>query len=306
LLDIGLSSSNLKEVFQSGRVLAGSPDARPLQPLVTNQRLPDGIDISPSAGKLFWTSMGVPSENDGAIFRSNSDGTDVKEIVPRGVIHTPKQLTVDHQNSKLYIGDREGLRVWRCNFDGCELEVLIQAGDWQNAEENADQTRWCVGVTVSPSTNKFYWTQKGPSKGKKGRIFSANIDFLPGENSKNRTDIEVIFQNLPEPVDLDIDEAENVLYWTDRGELPLGNSINRAKLDTVRPVEDNATSLPGKDYELIVRDLHEAIGIKLDTRNRHMYATDLGGAVYRFDMDGGSRKRIYEAGAFAGITLAYA
>ncbi|OIW32475.1 hypothetical protein CONLIGDRAFT_271545 [Coniochaeta ligniaria NRRL 30616] len=306
LLDIGLSSSNLKDVYQAGRLLVGSPDAKPLQPLVTGQCLPDGIDISQSAGKLFWTAMGVPSKNDGAIFSSNLDGTDVKEIVPRGVIHTPKQLAVDNHNSQLYISDREGLRVWRCNFDGSALEVLIQAGDWQNPEHKADQTRWCVGVIVSPPTNKFYWTQKGPSKGNKGRIFSANIDFLPGEDGQNRTDVEVLFQNLPEPIDLDIDEAENVLYWTDRGELPLGNSINRARLDAVRPsVEGDATSLPGRDYELIVRDLHEAIGIKLDTRNRQMYATDLGGAVYRFDMDGGSRKRIYEGGAFAGITLAY-
>ncbi len=89
LLDIGLSSKNLKDVYQSGRVLVGSPDARPLQSLVTEQRLPDGIDISPSAGKLFWTSMGVPSKNDGAIFSSSPDGTDVKEIVSRGIIHTP-------------------------------------------------------------------------------------------------------------------------------------------------------------------------------------------------------------------------
>ncbi|KAH8912834.1 hypothetical protein BR93DRAFT_974274 [Coniochaeta sp. PMI_546] len=251
LLDIGLSSTNLKEVYQSGRVLVGSPDAKPLQALVTDQRLPDGIDVSLSAGKLFWTSMGVPSKSDGAVFSSNLDGTEVKEIVPRGVIHTPKQLTVDHRNSKLYFGDREGLRVWRCNFDGSELEVLIEAGDWQKEEEKTDQTRWCVGVAVSASTNKFYWTQKGPSKGNKGRIFSANIDFLPGENSKNRTDIEILFQNLPEPIDLDIDEEESVLYWTDRGELPIGNSINRAKLSAVTPIEENTTSLPGKDYELI-------------------------------------------------------
>jgi 3-hydroxyacyl-CoA dehydrogenase len=306
ILEIGLSAKNPMDAFHAGRVLMGSADAKPLQALATDQRLPDGVDISPSAGKLFWTCMGVPSKNDGAICSSNPDGTDYKEIVPQGVIHTPKQLTVDEENRKLYIGDREGLRVWRCNFDGSELEVLVQAGDWQNEAHQADQTRWCVGVTVSTATKKFYWTQKGSSKGNKGRILSANIDFLPGENAKNRTDIEVLFQNLPEPIDLEVDEAENVLYWTDRGELPLGNSINRVKLDTVKPVQGNATSFPGKDYELIARDLHEAIGLKLDTRNRHIYATDLGGSVYRFDMDGGNRKEIYKGGAFAGITLAHA
>lgn len=305
-LDIGLSASNPTDAFRAGRVLVGSQDSRPLKPLVTGQYTPDGIDISLSAGKLFWTSMGVPSKKDGAVYRCNLDGSNVEEIVSRGLVHTPKQLTVDKANSKLYFGDREGLRVMRCDFDGSGLEVLVQSGNWQNKEETADQTRWCVGVAPSPSTGKFYWTQKGPSKGSKGRIYRANMDLGPGETAENRTDAELLFQNLPEPIDLDIDETENVLYWTDRGELPLGNSINRARLDAAKPVEGNATSWPGKDYDLIARDLHEAIGVKVDTKNRHIYATDLGGAVYRLDMDGGNRKRLYEgSGAFAGITLAY-
>jgi 3-hydroxyacyl-CoA dehydrogenase len=306
ILDTGLATSNPMDAFQAGRILVGSPDAKPLQSLVTGQRIPDGIDISASAGRLFWTTMGVPSENDGAIFSSKLDGTDLREIVGQGVIHTPKQLTIDHQNSKLYIGDREGLRVWRCNFDGSGLEILVQAGDWQDESHQADATRWCVGVGVSPATNKFYWTQKGPSKGNRGRIFRANMDFRPGEDAKTRTDVEVLFQNLPEPIDLDVDEAGGFLYWTDRGELPLGNSINRAKLDAVKPVSGSAaTSLPGKDYELIARGLHEAIGIKLDPQNQHMYTTDLGGAVYRFAMDGSNKKTMYEGGAFTGIAIAY-
>lgn len=305
-LDVGLNASDPQDAFQSGRVLVGSPDGRPMKPLISQQRTPDGIDISLSAGKLFWTSMGLPPKNDGAIFSSNLDGTDVQEIVPRGSVHTPKQLTVDNENSKLYFGDREGLKVMRCNFDGSELEVLIQTGRWQNEEEMADQTKWCVGVTVSPSTGKFYWTQKGPSKGGRGRIFRANIDFPQGANAESRTDIELLFQNLPEPIDLDIDEADNLLYWTDRGELPHGNTINRGKIDTTKPVEGDVTSLPGKDYDIISRGLHEAIGVKLDPKNRHIYTTDLGGAVYRFDMDGGNRKRLYEdSGVFAGIALAY-
>jgi len=53
--------------------------------------------------------------------------------------------------------------------------------------------------------------------------------------------------------------------------------------------------------------MHEAIGIKLDKKNQHIYATDMGGFVYRFDMDGQNKKRIVDAEerAFSGITLAY-
>ncbi|TQV97061.1 hypothetical protein V2A60_000292 [Cordyceps javanica] len=305
-LDIGLSAEPL-EAFNAGRVLVGAADERPLQPLVSKQHTPDGIDVGLSVGKLFWTSMGVPSKNDGSIWSSNLDGSDVKVVIPPGSVHTPKQLVVDQANSKLYFSDREGLRVHRSNFDGSGLETLVETGDFRNEEHVEDQTRWCVGIAVSPATGKFYWTQKGPSKGNKGRIFRADIDFREGETAKNRTDIETLLQRLPEPIDLDIDEEGGHLYWTDRGELPIGNSINRVKLDGITPVTDGkTTSLPGKNYELLVRNLHEAIGIKLDLRNRHLYTTDLGGAVYRFNLDGTGRKKLYEgAGAFAGIALTY-
>ncbi|KAF4333251.1 alcohol dehydrogenase [Fusarium beomiforme] len=304
-LDIGLSASNPSEFASAGRVLVGSSDGKAIKTLVSGQQLPDGIDISTSAGKLFWTSMGNLSGNDGAVLSCNLGGTDVKEIVPRGSVHTPKQLTVDDANSKVYIADREGLRILRCNFDGSELETLIQTGDWQDEQHTSDPTRWCVGITVSPSTGKFYWTQKGPSKGGKGRIFRANIAFQPGEEAKNRTDVELLFQGLPEPIDLEIDENENVLYWTDRGELPFGNSINRAKLNGLSKVNGPGVSRPSKDYELVARGLHEAIGLKIDSRNRRIFATDLGGSVYQFDIDGGNRKQVYEeTGAVAGITIA--
>ncbi|CAJ0543515.1 Ff.00g037900.m01.CDS01 [Fusarium sp. VM40] len=299
-LDIGLSGNS----STGGSILVGTNDGKPLTTLVSHQSMPDGIDISNTAKKLFWTNMGKsPSQNDGAVLSCNLDGSNVQEIIPQGSVHTPKQLIVDEKNSKLYFSDREGLRVMRSNFDGSDLEVLVQTGDYQNEQHKSDPTRWCVGVTVSPSTGKFYWTQKGPSKAGKGRIFRANIDFKSGEDAKSRTDIELVFQSLPEPIDLEIDEAENTLYWTDRGEIPYGNTINRAKVNAF--VKSDGASQPGKDYEILSRGLHEAIGIKLDSKNGRIFATDLGGAVYQLDMDGGNKKKVYEgAGTYTGITLA--
>jgi 3-hydroxyacyl-CoA dehydrogenase len=303
VLDVGLAAGNTDDCLAAGRVLVGSSDGKPLKTLVSGQRMPDGIDLSTSANKLFYTTMGKPSENDGAVYSCNLDGTDVKEIVPRGSVHTPKQLTVDNKQSKLYFSDREGMRIMRCNFNGSDLEVLVQAGNWQDEQHKCDPTRWCVGIAVSSSTGKFYWTQKGTSKGGKGRIFQANIDFKPGEQAENRTDIELLFQDLPEPIDLEVDDTENMLYWTDRGELPDGNTINRARLDG-RGVCDGA-SKPGKDYDVITRGLHEAIGVKLDSKNRRIFATDLGGSIYQLDMDGRNRTKLYDgSGAFVGITVA--
>lgn len=66
----------------------------------------------------------------------------------------------------------------------------------------------------------FYWTQAGPSKGGKGRIHRANIEMPEGQTAQNRTNVESLFDMLPEPIDLAIDTDHQRLYWTDKGEFP--------------------------------------------------------------------------------------
>lgn len=305
-LDLGLANEPL-EVMTGGRVLVGGPDGRPLKALVNHQHLPDGIQISIHLGKIFWTNMGVPDKNDGTVFSANLDGSNVTAIIPEGKVHTPKQIYLDSASKKLYFCDREGLRVMRSNLDGSDIEVLIQNGDWKNEEETTDQLKWCVGIAVSPSTGYFYWTQKGYSKASKGKILRAKIDFPKGQIATNRTDIETLFQSLPEPIDLEIDEEAKMLYWTDRGDPPIGNSLNRVAFSSLKPITDaKYKSLPKKDYELLVRNLHEAIGLALDEKNKHIYTCDIGGTVYRFNSDGSNKKRFYDGeGAFSGITLAH-
>ena len=300
-LDIGLLTP--EDTMHAGRILVGSPDGRTVRTLVPHQSLPDGLDISISAGRIFWTNMGVPSRNDGAIRSCKLDGSDIRDLVTNGNVHTPKQLVIDHATSKLYFCDREGLRVMRCNFDGSAHETLVQTGKWQDKAVQADQTKWCVGITVDPAKKVFYWTQKGPSKGSQGRIFRANMEVPAGSDATSRTDIETLFSNLPEPIDLEVVPETQTLYWTDRGEIPFGNSLNRAQLSEAGK-KDGAKG--GLGYEILVKNLHEAIGLKLDLKNRHVYLTDLGGSVYKIDMDGGNKKVLYEnEGAFSGIGLAY-
>ncbi|MCJ1318258.1 hypothetical protein MMC15_003586 [Xylographa vitiligo] len=297
-LDIGLST--LTDTMHAGRILVGAPDGRPTRTLVAGQTLPDGLDVDVAAGRLYWTNMGVPSQNDGCVRSCALDGSDVTTIIPSGHVHTPKQLVLDHANRQLYVSDREGLRVMRCDLDGSALETLVQAGDWRDEKVAADQTNWPVGIAVDPANKVFYWTQKGPSKGFHGRIFRAGMAFPPGQDATTRTDIETLFTGLPEPIDLELEPESQVLYWTDRGELPLGNSLNRVKVKEIGKKD------AGLGYEVLARNLHEAIGLKLDTRNRHVYLTDLGGSVYRFGMDGEERKVLYQGeGAFAGISLGY-
>jgi hypothetical protein len=48
---------------------------------------------------------------------------------------------------------------------------------------------------------------------------------------------------LPEPTDLDLGPVHRTLYWTDRGDPPRGNTVNRATMD---PGTDN-----GKEPEIL-------------------------------------------------------
>ncbi|KAI4724647.1 3-hydroxyacyl-CoA dehydrogenase-like protein [Aureobasidium sp. EXF-10728] len=301
-LDLGMNAT--EDIMHAGKIVAQSASGKEPKTLVSDLTLPDGLDISVKDNRIYWTNMGIPSENDGSIQSCKLDGSDVREVVKRGDVHTPKQLIVDQQNNKLYFCDREGLRVMRCNLDGSEQETLVQRGDWKVKEETQDSLRWCVGISVNNQRGYFYWTQKGASKAGKGRIYRAKLEMPSGETAATRSDIEVVLTGLPEPIDLEIDEEAGKLFWTDRGDPPMGNTINSIDLSDLTHVED-ASDNPR--YNVLARNMHEAIGIKLDKRNQHIYATDMGGFVYRFDMDGQNKKRIVDAEdrAFSGITLAH-
>jgi hypothetical protein len=235
--------------------------------------------------------MGVPNRNDGSIERADTDGKNRKVIVPEGGTFTPKQIHLDKKNDKLYWCDREGMRVMRVNLDGSHLETLVETG--RGDTDRRDQTRWCVGITIDPKLGKIYWTQKGPDKGGQGRLFRANIDIPKGESPAKRSDIEVLFDQLPEPIDLELDLANRVLYWTDRGDPPRGNTVNRAPIDK--------KAVP----EILIKHLMEGIGIALNVPGNRMFVTDFAGSIYSADLDGkNERNFLYAQGNLTGIAYA--
>jgi hypothetical protein len=235
--------------------------------------------------------MGVPDLDDGSIERVDLDGGHRRVIVPQGATRSPKQLHLDREGGKLYWCDREGMRVMRANLDGSVVETLVEAG--QGADDRRDATRWCVGITVDPERRKVYWTQKGPPDAGLGRIFRAGIDVPAGESPANRSDIEVLFDRLPEPIDLELDLNNRDLYWTDRGDPPRGNSVNRAAIDR--------TAAP----EILFTHLMEAIGLALDVPRGRMFVTDFAGTVYCADLNGADRRDLLRTrGNLTGIAYA--
>jgi len=280
----------------AGRIFTSNPDGSDLKIIVNEGRkLPDGIVVDVAAGHIYWTNMGNPKANDGTIDRADLDGTNVTNIVPSGKTWTPKQLQLDVKNRKLYWSDREGMRVMRSNLDGSNIETLVETG--HGDADRPDARNWCVGIAIDVNGGKFYWTQKGNDNAGEGRIFRAGLEIPKGQTPANRRDIEVLFDNLPEPIDLDLDLGNRIMYWTDRGDPPRGNTVNRAPMDAA----------PGKrkEPEIVFNHLMEGIGLSLDLENKRMFLTDLGGSVYSANLDGSNKKNIvFAQGNLSGIAYA--
>lgn len=279
--------------LSGGRVFSLNADGSDQKVIVTGCLHPDGIVVDVEAGHIYWTNMGVPNLNDGSIERADLDGRNRKMIVSEGGTFTPKQLYLDKKNGKLYWSDREGMRVMRSNLDGSKIETLIETG--HGDADRLDATKWCVGITVDVERGQIYWTQKGPDKAGQGRIFRASIEIPNGQTAANRTDIEVLFDNLPEPIDLDLDLSNRMLYWTDRGDPPRGNTVNRAPMDGDLKKRRQAP-------EILLTHLMEGIGIALDLKEKRMFLTDLAGSVYSAKLNGSDKKQLlYDQGNLTGI-----
>ncbi|KAK5690318.1 hypothetical protein LTS12_028812 [Elasticomyces elasticus] len=268
----GANISDIKAVRTAGRVIKYNPETKAMETLVSGQSLPDGIDISKQTGRIFWSNMGSsPSTSDGSIHSANLDGNDLRTVLSPGMTHTPKQLVVDDRPDaqKVYFSDREGMRIHRCNYDGSDHQILLQTGSLSNKAEPV-----------------------GPSKAGKGRIFRAGLEIPAGETAENRSDVEVLLEHLPEPIDLGIDLESEVLYWTDRGEHPLGCSLNKVSVsgDTVKQ----------EDMTILARHFHEPIGLKLDAK-KQVIVVDLGGGVYR--VNNSKKTLMRDAAAYTGVAV---
>ncbi|KAJ7209279.1 putative 3-hydroxyacyl-CoA dehydrogenase, partial [Mycena pura] len=248
--------------------------------------LPDGVQIDMRPGKrhIYWTNMGSKDRkaNDGFLSRANLNGSDMRTILPPGAKHTPKQLALDTEHELLYWADREGGRIQCCALDGSRLQTLYVSAS--TPAEYADQRTWC----------------KGGSKAARGRIFRANIVLPAGMDPAARDDVEVLFDGLPEPIDLAL--HGNRLYWTDRGDPPFGNTLNSA--DVSSPLAPGAPSR-GPSMDLVIAErFHETVGIAIDAAGEKVYVSDLLGTLWVTELDGSNKTAILrDAGNFTGIAF---
>ncbi|MBB6186648.1 3-hydroxyacyl-CoA dehydrogenase [Rhodanobacter sp. MP7CTX1] len=276
-----------------GAVITAREDGSDLTVLVDGCPHPDGIVVDGEAGYLYWTNMGPTFEDaNGSIERARLDGSERTTIVAEGATRTPKQLRLDMANGHIYWCDREGMRIMRANLDGTSVEALVVTGDAE--VHRGDATRWCVGMALDLDRRQVYWTQKGPPSGGHGRIFRAPMD-RPSRPYAT-SEIELLIDNLPEPVDLEFNTGGDSLYWTDRSRGPGGGSAYRARIDPVT----GAHSTP----EVLTMGLDQPIGLALDPDTNRMFVADLGGNIQVGYLDGRRWSRLISgSGRFTGICM---
>lgn len=278
-----------------GAVMSVRDDGSQSTVLIDGCAHPDGIVVDSSAGHLYWTNMGATfGDANGSIERARLDGSERCTIVAEGLTHTPKQLRLDAVAGKVYWCDREGMRVMRANLDGTAIEALVTAGDAE--ADRGDASRWCVGIALDLPRGNVYWTQKGPPGGRLGRILRTSMEGSCDADIEGERRIETLFENLPEPVDLEMSEQGDSLYWTDRSHGEDGGSIYRSRID-------QGSGTLGKPQRLVA-GLEEPIGLALDAASNRLFVADLGGNIHVGDIERGQwRRLISHAGRLTGICV---
>jgi hypothetical protein len=118
-------------------------------------------------------------------------------------------------------------------------------------------------------------------------------DIPRGQTPRSRLDVEVLFEGPPEPIDLELDLEHRILYWTDRGDPPRGNTVSRTPIDG------------HLNQQIVLGHLMEGIGIALDVRGGRMFVTDLAGSIYCAHLNGSEKQPIAMAqGNLSGIAYA--
>jgi hypothetical protein len=190
--------------------------------------------------------------------------------------NTGKQVTIDRVNKKLYLGDREGTKVWRCDYDGANLEVLV-SGHGVNQ---------IVGVAADPTKRQFYFSDRNGLK-----LFRAGMDMPAGETHADRKDVELLYVEKAAnamPLDLELDIKNRMIYWTDRNQ----NKVFGMGMD----IPSGSDPMTRTDVKTIASGLTQAIGLGLDHEAGVLYVTH-GGSVSSVKTDGSGLTKIGSSGS---------
>ena len=132
-----------------------------VQDIVTGLGTAEGIAVSASTGKVYWTD----SET-GKIQRANLNGSNVEDLVSG--VRMANDIALDAAGGKMYWADYEGKHISRAGLNGSNVETLVTglAGP--------------SGIVLDIARRKIYWVDQvwSPVTGSitESKIQSANFD----------------------------------------------------------------------------------------------------------------------------------
>jgi len=165
-------------------------------------------------------------EYDGSIERADIDGKNRKVIVPNGChVHAEADPARSEKRQALLVRDREGMRVMRCTiFDGSQLENARRDWPWRRGSARSDQV--VRRDHDRPQGQAGLLDPKGSGQRQSGPESSAPGSRFPVlRPPANRSDIEVFFDHLPEPIDLELRSEEPGSLLDRPRRSPRGNTV---------------------------------------------------------------------------------
>lgn len=241
--------------------------------LASGLQEPDGLTIDLLNNTVYWTNMSLRGPG-GSLQRLRLDGSPVVDgeefLVSPGTFRVGKEIELDPRDGKLYWADRDGMHVMRANVDGSGVEsVLHQFTDEQGRMVPLQNP---VGIALDLERRQVYITDRFM-----GTILRFSMDLPAGQTSGNRSDVEILVRPRSKddrPIDIDLDLANGLMYWTDRGV----HQVLRARLD-------------GSQVEVLVdqgkAEIADPIGMSLDLARRKMYWSDMTThRIHRANLDG--------------------
>ena len=247
---------------------------------ITSTPINAGADKSTPSGRLFFLDIGG-----GRVLSANPDGSDLKTLINEGR-KFPDGLVVDAAAGHIYWTNMGNFKkndgsIFRSDLDGKNLITIVPPGGTFTPKQ----------LKLEKKSGKLYWSDREGM-----RVMRVNLD---GSNVETLVDTS---HGDPRPgpdaskwcVGIAVDTEGGKFYWTDRGDPPRGNTVNRAPMDPLPRTR--------KEPEILFTHLEEGIGLALDLKGGRMFITDFAGSLYSANLDGSNKKTLlFAEGNLTGI-----
>ena len=154
-----------------GVIRSGGPHGGEITNVVRDLTSPAGVALDSDRGKIYWTDLG-DIEHPSAVFSSNLDGADAKQLISGQWLSEITGIAVDSQHASLYFTYVNPLLdslynggIARADLDGSNVEAIV------------DGLVKPLGIAIDSQGGNIYWAHaRGLGGELDGAIEAADLD----------------------------------------------------------------------------------------------------------------------------------